>query len=52
MKVHFLDVSLPELKQRISRRNAPGNFNSPRVDPADLDAWAMIFEPPDADELR
>jgi predicted kinase len=50
-KIHFLDVPIPELKRRLRQRNTSGDTNSPPVDPADLDRWVLLFEPPGEDEL-
>jgi predicted kinase len=51
-KVHFLDVSVAELKSRIVRRNLARDAATPEVDPSSLDQCATMFEAPDDDELR
>jgi predicted kinase len=51
-KLIFLDVRLDELAERVAERNAslpPGSF---RVEPADLETWARMFERPTAEELE
>lgn len=50
-KIHFLDVPMAELKSRIARRNQERAADTPEVDPASLDEWATMFEPPAEDEL-
>lgn len=50
-KVHFLDVSMAELKSRIVRRNQMRDASTPEVDPSSLDDWAAMFEPPTDHEL-
>ncbi|QTK81952.1 Hypothetical protein AT6N2_L1136 [Agrobacterium tumefaciens] len=50
-KIHFLDVPIAELKSRIARRNQERAAGTPEVDPASLDEWATMFEPPTEDEL-
>lgn len=50
-KVHFLDVPIAELKSRLARRNQDRDASTPEVDPSLLDEWALLFEPPDSDEL-
>ena len=51
VELHYLDVDLDELWQRLSKRNdnlPPGTFAITRTD---LDLWASWFEPPTADEF-
>ena len=50
-KVHFLDVPMIELKDRIAKRNLNRDPDTPEVDPSCLDEWAKLFEPPSGDEL-
>lgn len=50
-KIHYLDVPLTELLQRLDARNAalpPDTFHIPR---ADLELWWTLFERPTAKEL-
>ena len=51
VELHYLDVDLDELWQRLSKRNdnlPPGTFAITR---ADLELWASWFEPPTPDEF-
>ena len=51
VELHYLDVDLDELWQRLSKRNdnlPPGTFAITR---ADLELWASWFEPPSPDEF-
>jgi predicted kinase len=52
MKVHFLDVSLEELVQRLTARNAALPQDTFHIEPTDLEAWSVLFEPPKSDELE
>ncbi|PNY82087.1 AAA family ATPase [Deinococcus koreensis] len=50
VRLLYFDVPLPELRQRLQRRNAalaPGTFE---IDDAALDLFLTRFEPPGADE--
>ena len=51
IEVHFMDVPLEELKRRLALRNQDADTNTPVVDPALLDEWALLFQPPEPDEL-
>jgi predicted kinase len=50
-KVHFLDVPKAELVRRLAARNAALPPDTFHVDPALLDEWTGLFEPPEPDEL-
>ena len=51
-KVHFLDVSREELLQRLQSRNAALPSDTFHIEPADLESWWDLFEPPTSDELK
>ncbi len=51
-KVHFLDVSLEALSKRLTLRNAALPSDTFHIEPTDLEAWSVLFEPPAADELE
>lgn len=51
VKLHFLDVELNELWQRLSERNANLPLGTFFVRREDLESWAKLFEPPSEDEL-
>jgi predicted kinase len=51
VELRFLDLPIEELQRRLDRRAAAGGAAEPVVAPADLRAWALLLEPPDADEL-
>jgi uncharacterized protein Smg (DUF494 family) len=50
-KVHFLDVPLPELRERIASRNLALPKNAFHVSDADLLSWYKLFERPGCEEL-
>lgn len=50
-KVHFLDVPLVELNERVAKRNLALPPNAFPVSEADLSHWERLFERPDAEEL-
>ncbi len=50
-RLHYLDVPVEELKRRIILRNRERPTEA-QVNPTDLDEWAVLFEPPGADELN
>lgn len=49
--LHFLNVPLSVLKQRVERRNDALGFGSFHIDPDELDEWITWFEAPDGAEL-
>lgn len=51
VRLHFLNVELPELWTRIEKRNANLPIGCFRVEQAELSEWAQLFEPPTADEF-
>ena len=50
--LHYLDVPVAQLKDRLATRNQPLPSNSFHITGSDLDACVAIFEPPDSAELR
>jgi len=52
VKLHYLDVPVEEVKERLAARNDRLPASSFRIEPALIDDWAAIFEPPEPDELR
>ncbi len=50
-EVKFLDVARDELIRRLAIRNAALTPDTFRVEAADLQVWAGLFEAPTADEL-
>lgn len=51
VRLHYMDAGIDELKRRIAMRNAhPGPYDV-TIDPAEVDGWAALFEPPGPDEL-
>jgi predicted kinase len=51
VQLHYLEADLDELKRRVARRNEALPSYALHVDPAELDAYAALFEPPAPDEL-
>ena len=51
IKLHFLDVSPAELKERIEKRNKNLQNGEMYVDPDKIDLWLQKFEAPTLDEL-
>ena len=51
VELHHLDAPRDELWRRIEIRNASPPWDAQPITRAHLDAWAAVFEPPDADEL-
>ena len=51
-RLHFMDVPLDELKRRLDARNKAAGDAVFFISDANLRAWAALFQPPDADELR
>ena len=51
VELHFLDAPLDELIERAGRRSASGEWTAPPMTRAHFEAWATIFQPPDAEEM-
>lgn len=51
MKLHYLDVELNELWQRLSKRNNNLPSGTFLVRREHLESWAKLFEPPTEDEF-
>ena len=51
-RLHYLDVTLDELKRRLIARNADLPAGSYVVNPDDLEEWLPLFEAPDAAEIE
>lgn len=51
VELHFLDLPIDELWQRIDARNATPQWHDEPIGRSDLDEWAGVFEAPDAAEL-
>jgi predicted kinase len=51
VELHYLDAPLEELIERAERRNASGEWSAAPMTRAHFEEWAMIFQPPDAEEL-
>lgn len=51
VRIHYMDVPLPELKRRARRRNSENGGDVFAISDQDLEQWAKLFEPPDPDEL-
>ena len=52
VELHYLDVSIEELKERLADRNGRLPASSFRIEPSLIDGWAATFEPLEPDELR
>lgn len=51
VELHYLDVPIDELWQRIEARNSEPPWNSYPMHRVDLDRWLPLFHAPDAAEL-
>ena len=51
-RLHYLDVPVDVLLDRLEQRNAARPAGAFRIDPEELRAWAALFEPPTGDELQ
>jgi predicted kinase len=50
VELYFLDVPHAELVQRLLARNEALPPDTFKIEPADLDEWTQLFEPPTEDE--
>lgn len=50
-RLHYLPMTLEELRQRLEARNRDLPDGSFHIDPDELTEWYDLFEPPDEDEL-
>jgi predicted kinase len=51
VELHFLDVPVDELWQRIEARNSKPPWDSAPISRSHLNDWAALFQAPDAAEL-
>ncbi|HEV2361287.1 MAG TPA: AAA family ATPase [Acidimicrobiales bacterium] len=51
VELHFLDVPVEELWRRIDTRNSGASWTDRPITREDLEAWARVFQAPDAAEL-
>ena len=51
VELRYLDAPLEELVERAQRRNTSGEWSAAPMTRAHFEQWAMIFQPPDEDEL-
>jgi predicted kinase len=51
VELHYLDVPIDELWQRIEARNSEPPWDSYPIRRTDLDGWLRVFQAPDAAEL-
>jgi predicted kinase len=52
VELHYLDLPLEELMGRVERRQATGEWSASPITRAQMEQWAMTFEPPTDDEIR
>jgi predicted kinase len=51
VELRYLDASIDDLWERVRTRDRESRVGRRAITRADLDEWAQVFEPPDADEL-
>jgi predicted kinase len=52
VRLHYQDVTADELKRRLRERNEDVPEDAFYIPDANIDAWALEFEPPAPDELQ